>query len=174
MIVVAPDCMQQPWGTSSLADGLKLRMLSTGGWLQLANMHVLRPPPPVCTVSIPYPSSPLLRNCGESDGFAHESYKLDNEETTSHWQQTASCHWLLLQIAFPDPPPPRVLFPCPFAPAVNKMDQADESCGLNDEETRAYVAEIVTQQLNCPDFKLHPDQVWDNKGMGFCTRMGWL
>jgi hypothetical protein len=39
------------------------------------------------------------------------------------------------------------------------MDQADESCGLNDEETRAYVAEIVTQQLNCPDFKLHPDQV---------------
>jgi hypothetical protein len=54
------------------------------------------------------------------------------------------------------------------------MDQADESCGLNDEETRAYVAEIVTQQLNCPDFKLHPDQVWDNKGMGFCTRMGWL
>jgi hypothetical protein len=39
------------------------------------------------------------------------------------------------------------------------MDQADESCGLDDDETRAYVAEIVTQQLNCPDFKLHPDQV---------------
>lgn len=55
------------------------------------------------------------------------------------------------------PPPP--LSTLPAAPAVNKMDQADESCGLDDEETRAYVAEIVTQQLNCPDFKLHPDQV---------------
>lgn len=39
------------------------------------------------------------------------------------------------------------------------MDQADESCGLDDDETRQYVAEIITQQLNCPDFKLHPDQV---------------
>lgn len=46
-----------------------------------------------------------------------------------------------------------------YCVAVNKMDQADESCGLDDDETRAYVAEIVTQQLNCPDFKLHPDQV---------------
>lgn len=43
--------------------------------------------------------------------------------------------------------------------AVNKMDQADESIGLDEEETREYVAEMVTRQLNCPDFKLHPDQV---------------
>eukprot|EP00879_Flechtneria_rotunda_P004959 GHRR01005234.1.p1 GENE.GHRR01005234.1~~GHRR01005234.1.p1 ORF type:complete len:470 (+),score=121.45 GHRR01005234.1:171-1580(+) len=43
--------------------------------------------------------------------------------------------------------------------AVNKMDQADEGCGLDDDETRQYVAEMVTQQLNCPNFKLHPDQV---------------
>jgi hypothetical protein len=61
------------------------------------------------------------------------------------------------------PPPPRVLvcrtLPNPPPSPVNKMDQADESCGLDDEQTRAYVAEIVTQQLNCPDFKLHPDQV---------------
>lgn len=43
--------------------------------------------------------------------------------------------------------------------AVNKMDQADESIGLDEEETREYVAEMVTRQLNCPDFRLHPDQV---------------
>jgi hypothetical protein len=43
--------------------------------------------------------------------------------------------------------------------AVNKMDQADEGCGLDDEETQEYVAGMVTSQLNCPDFKLHPDQV---------------
>lgn len=42
--------------------------------------------------------------------------------------------------------------------AVNKMDQADEGPGLDDEQTRAYVAEVVTRQLNCPDFTLHPDQ----------------
>eukprot|EP00775_Hariotina_reticulata_P005529 gene5529-5763_t len=43
--------------------------------------------------------------------------------------------------------------------AVNKMDQADEGCGLDDDQTREYVAEMITCQLNCPDFKLHPDQV---------------
>lgn len=43
--------------------------------------------------------------------------------------------------------------------AVNKMDQADQCSGLGEDETREYVAELVTRQLNCPDFRLHPDQV---------------
>jgi hypothetical protein len=43
--------------------------------------------------------------------------------------------------------------------AVNKIDQAEQSCGLGEEETREYVADLVTRQLNCPDFRLQPDQV---------------
>jgi predicted GTPase len=43
--------------------------------------------------------------------------------------------------------------------AVNKIDQADQCSGLGEDETREYVAELVTRQLNCPDFRLHPDQV---------------
>jgi GTPase Era involved in 16S rRNA processing len=43
--------------------------------------------------------------------------------------------------------------------AVNKIDQAEQSCGLGEDETREYVADLVTRQLNCPDFRLHPDQV---------------
>ena len=43
--------------------------------------------------------------------------------------------------------------------AVNKMDQAGEGQGLDEEETKDYVAQLVTRQLDCPGFSLHPDQV---------------
>ncbi len=42
---------------------------------------------------------------------------------------------------------------------VNKMDQAAESQGLDEEETRQYVAGLITRQLDCAGFTLHPDQV---------------
>jgi hypothetical protein len=42
---------------------------------------------------------------------------------------------------------------------VNKFDQAEEGQGLGAGDTRAYVAELVTRQMDCPGFSLHPDQV---------------
>lgn len=42
---------------------------------------------------------------------------------------------------------------------VNKMDQAGEGQGLDEEQTQEYVAEVITKQLDCPGFSLHPDQV---------------
>jgi hypothetical protein len=39
------------------------------------------------------------------------------------------------------------------------MDQASEGQGLDDQDTRAYVAQLVTRQLDWPGFTLHPDQV---------------
>jgi len=40
-----------------------------------------------------------------------------------------------------------------------QMDQASEGQGLDDQDTRAYVAQLVTRQLDWPGFTLHPDQV---------------
>lgn len=43
----------------------------------------------------------------------------------------------------------------PAAPAV----QAESCEGMGEEETRAYVADLVSQQLGVPGFHLDPQQV---------------
>ena len=42
---------------------------------------------------------------------------------------------------------------------VNKVDTIRMSEGLDEDATRQYVAELVTQQLSGDGFQLHPDQV---------------
>lgn len=43
---------------------------------------------------------------------------------------------------------------------VNKFDQAAEGTGMGADDTRHYVATLITQSLlGVPGFKLHPDQV---------------
>ncbi|KAI7841857.1 hypothetical protein COHA_004386 [Chlorella ohadii] len=44
--------------------------------------------------------------------------------------------------------------------AVNKIDMAESCEGLGEEETRAYVAELVSHQLGVPGFHLDPDQIF--------------
>ena len=39
------------------------------------------------------------------------------------------------------------------------ITQAESSEGMGEEETRAYVAHLVSQQLGVPGFHLDPDQV---------------
>ncbi|KAL4419401.1 hypothetical protein ABPG77_003375 [Micractinium sp. CCAP 211/92] len=43
---------------------------------------------------------------------------------------------------------------------VNKMDVADSCEGMGAEETRAYVAAMITEQLGLPGFELLPEQVF--------------
>ncbi|KAK9830273.1 hypothetical protein WJX72_010744 [[Myrmecia] bisecta] len=42
---------------------------------------------------------------------------------------------------------------------VNKADQIGHTEGMEAEETRQYVADLVTRQMDCEDFQLDPDQV---------------
>lgn len=44
--------------------------------------------------------------------------------------------------------------------AVNKIDMAESCEGLGEEETRAYVADLVSHQLGVPGFQLDPDQIF--------------
>ena len=54
-----------------------------------------------------------------------------------------------------------------------QSDAAHDNEGLDPEETRTYVAELVTKQLECEGFSLHPDQVggWLAGWLGVC---GWV
>lgn len=42
---------------------------------------------------------------------------------------------------------------------VNKIDCMHSNIGLQEEELREYVADLITKQMNSPAFQLHPEQV---------------
>lgn len=42
---------------------------------------------------------------------------------------------------------------------VNKIDEMHVTEGLEEDELREYVADLVTRQMNIPSFQLRPDQV---------------
>ena len=50
------------------------------------------------------------------------------------------------------------LWPCVVL-QVNKADQIEATEGLSSEETKQYVANLVTRQLEGDGFHLEPDQV---------------
>ena len=43
---------------------------------------------------------------------------------------------------------------------VNKIDSIGTTEGMDEEETRIYVAELVTEQLAGNGFQLRPHEVW--------------
>ncbi len=42
---------------------------------------------------------------------------------------------------------------------VNKIDGMHSNVGLQEEELCEYVAQLITKQMNCPEFQLNPEQV---------------
>lgn len=42
---------------------------------------------------------------------------------------------------------------------VNKIDSMHSNVGLQEEELCEYVADLITKQMNCPEFQLKPEQV---------------
>ena len=41
---------------------------------------------------------------------------------------------------------------------VNKIDSMHSNAGLQEEELCEYVADLITKQMNCPEFQLKPEQ----------------
>lgn len=48
-------------------------------------------------------------------------------------------------------------YPCPMPMQVDTMSTSE---GQGAEETREYVADLVSRQLNLEGFRLQPEQVW--------------
>lgn len=49
---------------------------------------------------------------------------------------------------------------------VNKMDTIRLSEGLDEDATREYVAQLVTEQLSGEGFQLRPEQVYSRSSLG--------
>ena len=52
---------------------------------------------------------------------------------------------------------------------VNKADQIEATEGLSSEETKQYVANLVTRQLEGDGFRLEPDQVGSAAHLKACA-----
>lgn len=51
---------------------------------------------------------------------------------------------------------------------VNKFDVQYTEVGLSDEDTRTYVADLITQHMAMPEFQLHPHQVNTRRTVALC------